>query len=241
MAYYDRIAKNWHAVTGPKGGEFRRLVLNNRLLGMVESVSGSAILEVGAGNGYFIPLLLRRFSGQNPSRIVITDISPSLINIAKSQCPVAGAEYALLDVRCSFPFSDESFDLVLATMLFNELTTGAAWRALLECHRILSPRGLFLATVVHPDLIRNFRKRGVLTSYGKGMSTMPSTDGLRVPVVERTKHGYLSMLEKAGFHVNHEDVFPTPEVLSAKPGLKKAGNMPLALIFRCTRVRHRVV
>ena len=63
MAYYDHIAKHWHAATGYTGGAFKELVLNNLLLEKIASIDHCAILELGAGNGYFLPLVLRRFSG----------------------------------------------------------------------------------------------------------------------------------------------------------------------------------
>lgn len=72
-AYYDRIARQWHRVTGYHGGAFKRYVLNERILARIDGIDGLAILELGAGNGYFAPLLLRRFSGQQPTHLVISD------------------------------------------------------------------------------------------------------------------------------------------------------------------------
>ena len=65
MTYYDRIAKQWHQATGHKGGAFKELVLNDVLLKKLPTIESSSILELGAGNGYFLRLLLRHFSGQN--------------------------------------------------------------------------------------------------------------------------------------------------------------------------------
>src|SRR3954449_12029972 len=74
-AYYDRIARQWHRVTGFHGGAFKRYVLNDRIFARIEEIEGRAILELGAGNGYFVPLLLRRFSGRRPGRLIISDQS----------------------------------------------------------------------------------------------------------------------------------------------------------------------
>jgi len=79
MTYYDRIAKRWHEMTGFRGGVFKELVLNNILLEKFSGAENLAILELGAGNGYFLPLLLRRFSGQVPSKIIVTDQSVRLL------------------------------------------------------------------------------------------------------------------------------------------------------------------
>ena len=51
LAYYDRIARKWHAVTGPRGGALKERVLNGLVLGKLEGIAGLSILELGAGNG----------------------------------------------------------------------------------------------------------------------------------------------------------------------------------------------
>src|SRR5690242_6676240 len=101
-AYYDRIARAWHAATGPQGGAVKRYLLNERVLDRFPDVAGLAILELGAGNGYFLPLALRRFSGRVPARVVISDQSPALLDIARRSFRVDGAEYVVLDVRDNF-------------------------------------------------------------------------------------------------------------------------------------------
>ena len=143
MAYYDRIATSWHRATGYRGGSFKKYVLNDILIGKmaaVESrskktaaVAGQSILELGAGNGYFMPLALERYSGQVPERLVITDGSSRLLAIAETHFKIPGAQYLQLDVRSPFPFEDAGFDLILATMIFNEVSTGGLRRALIEC------------------------------------------------------------------------------------------------------------
>jgi hypothetical protein len=107
MAYYDRIARAWHKATGRHGGALKRLVLNDLLIGRISGVAGKSILELGAGNGYFMPILLRRFSGQRPERVIVSDQSSALLDIARRYCRVPEAEYLQLDVRSRFPFDDE--------------------------------------------------------------------------------------------------------------------------------------
>src|SRR2546426_6337561 len=110
--YYDRIARKWHSVTGAQGGALKKLVLNDLVLDKLTGIAGLSILELGAGNGYFMPLVLRRFSGEVPARIVITDLSRVLLDLARRSFRVRDAEYLTLDVRDAFPFPDESFDLI---------------------------------------------------------------------------------------------------------------------------------
>lgn len=235
MAYYDRIARQWHAATGAQGGALKQHVLNDRVFSRIAHVNGLAILELGAGNGYFMPLLLRRFAGQRPSRVFITDQSQVLLGLARRTFRVPDALYCVLDVRAPFPFAGEAFDLILANMLFNELTAGGLHRALAECQRVLAPGGRLVATATHPRFVQSLDRRGLLKPGPEGALTMPGSDGLRLPVVPRTAKEYCSAFQRAGLPCQTEDVLPSPEVFRAKPGLREAGKGPVAILFECVR------
>jgi ubiquinone/menaquinone biosynthesis C-methylase UbiE len=211
-------------------------VLNDRVLSQIPDIAGSAILELGAGNGYFVPLLLRHFSGQIPSRLTITDQSQALLAIAQSSFWIDSAEYLTLDVREPFPFPDGSFHCVVANMVFNELTTKGLQTALQECHRILVADGHLIATMPHPALVQALFKKGVLTDFGHGLFAMPSAEGLRLPVSRRPVDAYQQMMEASGFVVLTEDVYPDESTLHEKPGLKVPRGTPLGLLCHCRRI-----
>ncbi len=103
MAYYDRIARRWHSVTGYHGGPFKRSFLNELLLDRIGGIDSRAILELGAGNGYFMPMLIRRYSGQQRARLVITDQSGALLDLARQHFGIDGAEYLQLDRHPPIP------------------------------------------------------------------------------------------------------------------------------------------
>lgn len=178
MSYYDRIAKKWHEITGYRGGAFKRLVLNEFLLDRIPGISGQAVLELGAGNGYFMPMLMERFSGQPPKRVVITDISSRLLEITQRHFRIDGAEYRQLDIRREFPFGVREFDLILATMVFNEVSDSSLKKALRECRRVLSEAGVLLFTVTHPQFVESLRKREQTKRDRNGLLTMPGADQL---------------------------------------------------------------
>ena len=159
MAYYDKIANQWHKITGYSGGAFKKHVLNERILGKLISIEGKSILELGAGNGYFMPFVFRKFSGQQPSQVFITDVSTKMLELAKKHFPVEGAEYRQLDVRGEFPFSDESVDIIMAAMVFNELSRAGLRKALMQCSRVLKHDGRCIVTVLHPAFVRSIAKR----------------------------------------------------------------------------------
>lgn len=211
-------------------------MLNDCILTQISSIAEKAILELGAGNGYFAPLLLRRFSGQLPTRLVITDQSQALLTIAQSSFHIEGAEYCALDVQDPFPFPNGSFHLVLASMLFNELTTTGLENALKECSRILAEGGQLLVTVPHPDFVHALAKKGALTDFGRGLFAMPSAEGLRLPVSRRPTSAYQKVLEDCGFTVITQDIHPDVKTLREKPGLKVSSGTPLGLLFTCHRI-----
>jgi SAM-dependent methyltransferase len=235
MAYYDRIAKRWHETTGYQGGAFKELVLNDILLGNLSGIDHRSILELGAGNGYFLPLALRRFSGQVPSAVTVTDQSGRLLDIARHHFPIAGADYRQLDVRGPFPFADGQFDLILAIMLFNEVPARGFKNALAECHRVLGSGGLFLLAVTHPDFIAGLRRRELLKTTREGILTMPGTGSMRLPVVIRSLASYRSALLEAGFQYREEEACPTQEVINRKAGLRNAWKVPVGLVYACTK------
>jgi len=233
MAYYDRIARRWHRATGYRGGGFKRHVLNDVLIEKMPAVAGRSILELGAGNGYFMPLALDRFSGQIPERTVITDGSARLLALAETEFRIPAAEYLQLDVRSQFPFEDASFDLILATMIFNEVSTGGLRRALIECRRVLRVSGLLLITITHPEFIASLDRRKELEQDRNGVLTMPGPAGISLPIVPRRVSDYEQLLAKTDFTWDKSNVRMTEKVLREKPGLRHVGNRPLALIFSC--------
>ncbi len=234
MPYYNHISKQWHKATGYEGGPFKALVLNEVILSKIPRIEGCSILELGAGNGYFLPLVFRRFSGQRPSTVVITDQSPKLLEIAQKHFKAPGATYNVLDVRHPFPFGDSRFDLILALMIFNEVPSSVLCNALRECFRLLGARGTMVVAVSHPEFVENLRRRGELQRT-RSIFTMPGTGSLRLPVVVRSAEKYRQTLTQAGFEYTEEEVRATPEVLNEKPGLQRVGREPLALVYKCVK------
>lgn len=232
-AYYDGISKQWNRVTGYHGGAFKRYVLNERVLAKIDRIDGSVILELGAGNGYFAPMLLRRFSGQQPTRLIISDQSQAQLDIAQTSFRISNADYVQLDAQDPFPLSDGGVDLILAIMMLNELTTSGLQNALRECQRTLTPGGRLLAATAHPAFVHALAKKGVLTDFGRGLSSMPSAEGLRLPVSRRSTQSYLDLLAEAGFVVSVEDIFADDKTLHEKPGLKLPRATPVALLLDC--------
>jgi SAM-dependent methyltransferase len=235
MGYYDTIAYQWHNYTGYQGGSFKKYVLNDFLRSHMESIQDKAILEVGAGNGYFMAWVLERFSGQTPERLVISGISNQLLSIAETHFYLPLAQYLQLDIRSHFTFPAGEFDLVVATMVFNELTDAGVRRGLSEIHRALSSDGVLLLSVTHPDFIHSLDRRGALKRDHQGLWTMPGSQSMRLPIVQRSRQKHEELLTGAGFEYQSFDIVANEQVFKEKPGLKANRSTPLGLVFRCWR------
>jgi SAM-dependent methyltransferase len=242
MAYYDQIAKQWHQATGYKGGAFKEYVLNDVLLGKLESIQGCSILELGAGNGYFMPLLLHHFSGEVPSAVIISDASEELLKIARKNFSIPGGQYQMLDVRNPFPFENNHFEIILASMVFNEVPPKGFSNALQECRRTMSANGQLLIAVTHPEFIDSLNKRDQLQrTANSSLLTMPGAGSLRLPVIVRPLKVYRDSLAEAGFEFTEEEVYPNEKVLNEKSGLRHAKSVPLAVVFNCSKRRPEAV
>jgi SAM-dependent methyltransferase len=235
MAYYDSIAKQWHEATGYKGGAFKELVLNSILLDKVPAIDNHTILELGAGNGYFLPLVLRCFSGQVPAEVVITDKSEKLLQIAQRHFRIVDATYQLLDVCKPFPFVDQRFDIIIASMIFNEVPAYCLKHALSECYRVLKKDGILLMAVIHPAFVASLQKRELLKPSKDGLLTMPGAGSLRLPVVIRSIDNYRSCLTEAKFQYEEMEAALSEKVLNVKSGLRNMGNTPIALVYKCNK------
>jgi SAM-dependent methyltransferase len=235
--YYSRISRSWHQATGSEGGPLKKYVLNDLILSHIGNIDGTSILEIGAGNGYFARLLQRRRSGQQLRRLVVTDVSGSLLRLAQQTFPVASAEYRQMDARRPYPFEPGTFDLVIATMVLNEIRDSDLAAALSECARVLLDGGRLLASVTHPDFVTSLERQGKIKEPSPGFFTMPGKGSMRLPVVPRTTDEYARAFSRAGFDVRQESVHPTERIVNERPGLRHSAGVPLALVFLCTKRR----
>jgi len=226
MTYYDKIALKWHKITGYKGGSFKELILNQKIISKVENINSKKILEIGIGNGYFMPLLMKKKSGQVPENIYLTDVSKRNIEIAKKHFKVNNATYLKLDVYQKFKFEDNSIDLIISNMVFNEVSLKGLENGFREIKRVLSKEGKFIITVLHPKFIKKQIDRGVIKN-----NMMTSKDGIKIPSIERTFDAYNAVLEKTKLSFETEDVYGNKKLFNMKAKLKEIKDIPIALII----------
>ncbi|MBT8377712.1 MAG: class I SAM-dependent methyltransferase [Ignavibacteria bacterium] len=226
MTYYDKLASKWHKITGYKGGAFKELILNELVISKINRIESKSILEIGAGNGYFMPMLLKKKSGQRPQKLMITDISTKQLETAKKIFKISYAEYRMLDVYKKFSIENNSVDIIISNMVFNELKGVGLKNGLKECERILKIGGRIIISVLHPEFVEIQIKRGVVKN-----NLMISTEGFRVPVVQRSLQEYKSSLESADINYTLDNAYGNQALYNIKPKLKELKGIPIALII----------
>jgi len=161
--YFDEHTKDWIDI-------YERSTLNSHTIQMrlryvlkyVEDLhlnQGDTILDLGCGTGPITVELLKR-----GHRVMATDISLNMIQIARQKCleaPVeANAAFGLQDAQ-DLPFREGMFDLVLAVGLIEYLQYDR-W-ALREIFRVLKPEGHLIVTV--PNRLNLTTLKKILISW----------------------------------------------------------------------------
>lgn len=143
MITKEEIASGYDAIT-------EKVIMHDRFyeqcLGMHRGYGGK-ILDVGCGQG----LLLKKISQRAApgSQLYGLDISPKLVEIARSNNPTATVEVGDAE---SMPYPDSTFDVATMTEALEHMLDYDA--ALREVHRVLKPGGVFIVSVPNRDWLR---------------------------------------------------------------------------------------
>ena len=135
----------------------RERELRDRLASLADVAPGESVLDVGCGTGSLALAAKRRVG---PTGIVTgIDASPEMIERARRKAAnrADGIHFEVARVE-SLPFPDESFDVVLSTLMMHHLPRPTRERCVSEMRRVLRPGGRVLVV----DFERPSNKRGGL-------------------------------------------------------------------------------
>lgn len=132
-AFFDGIADKWD------GWDDLDVLAKKLAAGLVEFGvrPNEHILDVGCGTGNLTLALLKSLSP--PGRVSAVDISPMMIETAKSKVKDPRVEFLVADVSL-LPFENASFNRVFCFSVWPHFDDGAA--AAREVRRVLKPGGL---------------------------------------------------------------------------------------------------
>jgi len=190
--------------------------IRKRTADLAQIQRGQRVLDVGCGTGD-LTMVAKERVGAN-GQVAGIDPSPEMLAVASRKAEAKGVaiDYRLGVIE-ALPFAEESFDVVVSSLMMHHLPENLKRQGLAEVYRVLSPNGRILVV--------DFRLP--TTFLGKSLLNLLLHGGLHVGVAELT-----STLEKTGFHditVGKLNVLALSYVsaLAKKDSREKNGLLPL--------------
>lgn len=153
QASWDANAEFWLQIIRQHRDKYREELTDSAVLNAIGDVTDQDILDVGCGEGYLSRALARR--GARKVRGV--DASREMVKAAED-ASVPGTFFT--EARAEdLPFAAESYDVVLANHVLNDLPDIAAPAS--EFARVLRPGGRFVTLLLHPCFYESQAERRV--------------------------------------------------------------------------------
>jgi ubiquinone/menaquinone biosynthesis C-methylase UbiE len=141
-AEYDAMAEDY--TTDNDGGSYNALYERPAMLSMLGDVAGMRILDVGCGAGQLSHELV-----EHGALVSGIDVSARMIELAQSRLGDR-VELRVHDLSEPLPFTDASFDLVVASLVMHYLERWTP--ALSEVRRVLTSEGACVFSTHHPTM-----------------------------------------------------------------------------------------
>jgi ubiquinone/menaquinone biosynthesis C-methylase UbiE len=141
--------------------------LRQRTINLARIQPGDAVLDVGCGTGTLAIEVARRVG--RAGRVVGVD--PGTEQIARARAKSARSNILIefqAGVIEQLPFPDQTFDVVLSTLMMHHLLADLKYRGLAEIDRVLKPGG----RLVIADFKRKQERTGQATRFHAGGSSM---------------------------------------------------------------------
>ncbi len=208
-AQYDAMATEYSADNDD--GVYNSLYERPATLALLGDVEGLRVLDLGSGAGQLSSALV-------DAGAVVTgiDVSPAMIEIARARLGDS-ATFHLGDLGDPLPFVDDSFDVVVASLVMHYIED---WTPVFEeVRRVLTPRGALTFSTHHPTM--DWRLHSREDYFAKKQSTDTWTKGGRPFEVTFWRRSLTEMsrhLRQAGMVIDVlEEPMPAPALADVDP------------------------
>lgn len=203
---------------------------------LMGNVSGKHVLDAGCGDGTYSRKLV------SWGAIVIgIDGSTEMISIAESLPMQPNLKYRVLDLTEKLPFSDASFDVVLANMVIMDIPRIDV--AIPEFSRLLTEEGILVFSITHPCFFSSD-----WDTDANGEKLFKRISDYLTPKVEelnfwgKTLHyhrplsHYFDVLSQSGFCVDRfKEPTPTDEMIEKYPSWEYHRRLPSYVVIRAIK------
>jgi ubiquinone/menaquinone biosynthesis C-methylase UbiE len=190
---YDLIG--WFHNTFSFRGQWRKLRQRTATLACIQP--GEQVLDVGCGTGTLAMEVARRVGTAGR----VTGVDPGTQQIARARSKATRRNLPIefqIGVIEQLPFTDQTFDVVLSTLMMHHLPVSLKRQGLAEIARVLKPGG----RLVIADFKRKQERQGRAARFHAGGSSLQDL---------------ATMITDAGFeHLETEEMLPSR--FSAFPG-----------------------
>src|SRR5581483_10568560 len=143
--YQDKtFATYWNDRAGDEGEAYKRYVLDPLMFKLVGKFKDKVVLDLGCGNGYLAPKLLR----QSPKQIIMMDISEHNLEHARAKCADPKVSFLQQDATGPWRVDSARIDVIYSNMMLNEIEDIKT--PINEAFRVLRESGVFIFSVTHP-------------------------------------------------------------------------------------------
>ncbi|HLD36815.1 MAG TPA: class I SAM-dependent methyltransferase [Planctomycetota bacterium] len=203
--YYDRVAGKYDDSYLSPYWDFYNAVTWHNLKRFLPRLAGLRVLDIGGGTGLWALKLAK--SG---FEVTVADISQKMLDKAKDKAAQAGfgskISFLKSDICDLSSFAPDSFDLVLAQG--DPLSCCAdARQAVKEVHRVLKPKGFFIASVDNKfGGMRVFVNQGAIDELEQFVKTgktnwFTKNEAEQYPITYFTPDGLRKLFAQGGFEM----------------------------------------
>jgi ubiquinone/menaquinone biosynthesis C-methylase UbiE len=145
VKYYDAAVR---LIALGQDKAFRRMTAE-----MAQIKSGDAVLEVGCGTGELT--MAAKVQAGSSGKVYGIDAAPEMVEVARSKVAKAGLNIEFrIDLIEKLSFADDSFDVVLSSLMMHHLPDDLKSKGLAEVYRVLKPGGhLFIVDIKRPSTL----------------------------------------------------------------------------------------